>query len=392
MDRPVRIIELRSVRGTGGGPEKTILSGAALSDPARYTVTVCYIRDRRDTVFAIDKQAANLGVDYVEIHERHSFDFSIWSALRQLVRSRRTQIVHSHDYKTNFYAWLLSRVEPVVPLATLHGYTGDSKRERIYYAADKRVVRRFPLLIVVSDDLGRELVRTGSRPDRIVRVLNGIDDRVFCRNEAIRDDVRTSLGLSSTNVVIGAVGRLEHQKRFDLLMQAFHVLRGRPGGHALRLVIVGDGSLRRRLEDERARLGLDDVCLQLGHRTDIALLHHAFDVFVQSSDYEGTPNAVLEAMALETPVVATDVGGTRELVTDGVHGLIVPPRQPAAIVAAVERVLADPASTRSRVASARHRVETELSFRARMSAVEKIYDRLTQPSGKTAVTGAWRRV
>src|SRR6188472_4414588 len=101
MSNPIRVLELRSVRGTGGGPEKTILLGAARSDRSRYAVTVCYIRDLRDDVFHIDGRATELGVDYVEVRERHSFDWRIWPELRRLVRERRIDIVHSHDYKTN---------------------------------------------------------------------------------------------------------------------------------------------------------------------------------------------------------------------------------------------------------------------------------------------------
>ena len=78
MNRPINVLELRSVRGTGGGPEKTILKGAARTDPSRFRVVVCYIRDRRDKVFAIDAKAAELGVHYVDVWERHSFDPSIW--------------------------------------------------------------------------------------------------------------------------------------------------------------------------------------------------------------------------------------------------------------------------------------------------------------------------
>src|SRR5947207_917056 len=101
MSRPVRVLELRSVRGTGGGPEKTILMGAARADRARFAVTVCYIRDARDGVFSIDGRAAPLGVDYVEVHERHSLDPRIWPELRRLVRERRIDIVHAHEYKTD---------------------------------------------------------------------------------------------------------------------------------------------------------------------------------------------------------------------------------------------------------------------------------------------------
>src|SRR4051812_8145576 len=119
--RPIRVLELRSVRGTGGGPEKTILRGAARMDPARFVVTVCYIRDARDTVFTLDQLARQLGVDYVEVPERHSFDPSVWPALRRLVRERGIHIVHSHEYKTDFLALLLARAEGVAPLATAHG-------------------------------------------------------------------------------------------------------------------------------------------------------------------------------------------------------------------------------------------------------------------------------
>ena len=98
---PIRILELRSVRGTGGGPEKTILLGAARSDPARFAVTVCYIRDARDEVFSIDKRAAAMGVDYEEVVERHSFDPSVLGAIGSLIRRRRIDIVHAHDYKTD---------------------------------------------------------------------------------------------------------------------------------------------------------------------------------------------------------------------------------------------------------------------------------------------------
>ena len=89
MSEPVRILELRSVRGTGGGPEKTMLFGTAQSDRSRFAVTLCYIRDSRDDIYFIHDLAARHQVDYVEVVERHSFDPSIWPALRRLVRERR---------------------------------------------------------------------------------------------------------------------------------------------------------------------------------------------------------------------------------------------------------------------------------------------------------------
>lgn len=371
--RPIRVLELRSVRGTGGGPEKTILLGAARSDPRRVRVTVCYIRDARDDCFHIDARARALGIDYVEIVERNSFDRSIWPAIRRLVSEHAIDIVHAHDYKTNVIALLLARRAGIVPLSTVHGWTGSSPRETyLYYPADKRLLARFPLLIAVSSEIRSELLRTGARPERVRTILNGIDPQIFQRDRGREPEVRAAMGIGRGDVTIGAVGRLEAQKRFDLLLEAAAaVRRDRP---ELRLLLAGDGSLRLPLDAAASRLGLGAACRFVGHIDDVATFHHALDVCVQSSDYEGTPNAVLEAMAMETPVVATAVGGTAEMLKDG--GLIVPPGDPQALAAAIERTIARRDETAQRVSVARFRVEQELSFEARMAAVETIYEEL----------------
>lgn len=372
MSEPIRVLELRSVRGTGGGPEKTILLGTARTDRSRFAITICYIRDARDTVFGIDDKASHLPVDYRELIERNSFDPGIWRQLKALVTEKRIDIVHAHEYKTDLLAWLLSQRGGPIALSTAHGWTGHSSRERrFYYPLDKYLLARFPKVIAVSSEIRQELVRYGARPERVVTVLNGIDHERFHRDPAKRPAIRQALGLSESDVVIGSVGRLEPQKRFDLLIETVAALRER--FPSVTLIIAGAGSLEQALHDCVKQHGLGDRCLMLGHRDDVVDLHHAFDLYVQSSDYEGTPNSVLEAMALGTPVVATDVGGTAELIRDGVDGLIVPPSNRAALIDAVSRFLLDPAAARAAATSARHRVETVLSFSNRMAAVERVY-------------------
>jgi glycosyltransferase involved in cell wall biosynthesis len=372
MTRAIRVLELRSVRGTGGGPEKTILLGSARTDARRFAVSVCYLRDKRDPIFSIDKKASDLPVDYIELTESHSFDVSIFAQLRQLVRERDIDIVHAHDYKTDVLAWLLSKAEGITPMSTAHGWTGHSWRERaLYYPLDKRVLARFPRVVAVSSDVRRELVRNGAHEQAVTTVLNGIDHTEFRRDRPRERAIRQELGFVEDDFVIGAVGRVEPQKRFDLLLEAVASLRAKYP--RVRVMIAGTGSRFGELRDQTSHLRLDDVCRLLGNRTDIADLHHAFDVFVQSSDYEGTPNAVLEAMALESPVIATSAGGTAEIVRNGIDGLIVPTGNSPAIVDAIASVLRDPDAARARAASARRRVETDLSFEARMNAVEAIY-------------------
>ena len=127
VSAPIRILELRSVRGTGGGPEKTILLGAAQADAGRIRKSPSATSATCATRCSASMRAPRaLGIDYVEIRERHSFDPSVWPALRRLVRERAIDIVHAHDYKTNLLAWLLHRWDGVRVLATAHGWTGHS--------------------------------------------------------------------------------------------------------------------------------------------------------------------------------------------------------------------------------------------------------------------------
>lgn len=374
--RLVRVLELRSVRGTGGGPEKTILQGAAKAGPG-VAVTVCYLRDARDPIFGVGRRASAAGLDYVEVRERHSLDPSIWRPLRELVRTRAIDVVHAHEYKTDLLAWLLSRSTGAAPLATAHGWTGHSRRERlVYYPADKRVLGRFPVVVAVSSEVKADLVAHGCRPERVRVLLNGIDHRAFRRDRARVAEARLRFGVADGQIAIGAVGRLEPQKRFDLLIAAFATVR--ETCPSAQLLIAGDGSLKQALQSQIDARHLGSCCRLLGQVDDVPLFHHAMDLFVQSSTYEGTPNAVLEAMALETPIVATDVGGTAELLAHGREGLIVPPGDIEALVSAMRNVLSDTTAAGSRVAAARRRVETDLSFECRLRALESIYRELAE--------------
>jgi glycosyltransferase involved in cell wall biosynthesis len=369
----IRVLELRSVAGTGGGPDKTILASAKLSNP-NVALTVCYLCNAGDTVFPIGEQARAMGIDYVEIRERSTIDRNAWRSLRALVRDRKIDIAHGHEYKTDLLAYLLGRAENVIPFATAHGWTGHSWKEKsVYYPADKRLLKRFPRLAAVSSEIKQALVKVGADARRIDVILNGIDPARFRRDPAKQAPARTHYGVDPSDVVIGAVGRLEPQKRFDLLIEAFASVAKESG--KLRLLIAGEGSLRQALQTQIDRMALGNICRLVG-QADVTTFHHALDVYVQSSDYEGTPNVVLEAMALETPFIATDVGGTGELFTDGVHGILIPPGNAAVLAQAMMRVLADPAAAADRVRAARKRVETDLSFERRMAKIDRIYEEL----------------
>src|SRR5262249_45818884 len=161
--------------------------------------------------------------------------------------------------KTDLLALLLARQDGVIPVATAHGWTGHTRRERwLYYPLDRRLLARFPRLIAVSSQIRDELVRGGAAPERITTILNGIDHVAFRRDLRRQRGARERLGVGVGEVAIGAVGRLAPQKRFDVLLQAFARLRQRRP--EVRLFVAGDGELRHALEALAELLRLDDAC------------------------------------------------------------------------------------------------------------------------------------
>ena len=371
---PIRVLELRSVRGTGGGPEKTILLGAARSNPENYKITVCYIRDQRDKVFGPSSKASGLPIEYIEVIEKNSFDFGVIPKLRKIIRDRKIDIIHAHDYKTDFLAALLAITDRVIPLSTAHGWAGHSKKEQFYYWADKIVLNRFPKIIAVSGEIRKEFLRKGIDDNKIEVILNGIDPDAFKRDRNRGIDARETLRLPLEKTIIGSIGRLSTEKNYDFLLDVFAELY--ENNDNLFLIIAGDGDLKTHLESRIRQLKMEGSCRLLGHQDDVSLVYHVLDIFVQSSDNEGTSNSLLEAMALETPIIATDVGGTSELIRDNIDGIIIPRRDKNALRNAINKIMEDREISTTLTNSARKRVETELSFANRMAKLERIYDEL----------------
>jgi glycosyltransferase involved in cell wall biosynthesis len=183
------------------------------------------------------------------------------------------------------------------------------------------VHRMIDVVVANADVTAREAVAQGVPPERIRVIRGGVAEPPTYTPEE-RQARRQRLGASDDDLLIGSVGNLRPMKRQDLLIDAFaHLLPRHPD---LRLVLVGDGELRPRIEAQIKALGLESRVLLYGRATDLSALYDAFDLFVQSSNSEGLPNVLLEASASRLAIVATAAGGTGELVIDGDTGLLVP--------------------------------------------------------------------
>jgi L-malate glycosyltransferase len=204
-------------------------------------------------------------------------------------------------------------------------------------------------------------------------VLQGIEVEHVRAQRAERAAVRAELGLDPDTLVVGTVANLRAQKAYpDLLAAALDVVERLPD---VRFGAVGQGPLEAEIRALHARLGLADRLLLLGHRPDAVRVMAACDVFVLASLYEGLGVAVMEALALGLPVVATAVGGVPEVVDNGREGLLVPPRQPHALADALLSLLTDD-ERRGRMADAAARRGAALSIDTAVRRTEAVYHEL----------------
>jgi len=188
-----------------------------------------------------------------------------------------------------------------------------------------------------------------------------------------RDGVRAELGIPEDAPVVGSVANFKAAKDHATLLRA--AAQVRQAIPSVRFVLVGQGPLEAETRRLAGQLGLDQTVVFAGFRTDATRLMAGFDAFALSSTYEGLPIALIEAMAVGCPAVVTRVGGTPEVVADGVHGFLVPPRDPAALAAGLTRLLGDRALRDSLGEAAAARAQ-DFYIRTAVRRMEQVYARL----------------
>jgi glycosyltransferase involved in cell wall biosynthesis len=304
--------------------------------------------------------------------------------LRQILRRSRVQIVHSFGFYAGLYgrlaaAWAGTPIRIHSERATRAWLR--ALRNPLYFALDRRLSRSTDLIIANAQAVKAFAVDTKRIPAENVRVVyNGIDDEWFRPVSPVQAaEVKQRYGWCCTEQLVGIVARLDPMKDHRTLLKAAQiVLAAHP---AARFVIVGDGMLRAELQAFACALGIQDRVAFMGTIAgeDLQQLVAALDVVVLSSrEGEGCSNAILEAMALCKPVVATDVGGNAELVVDQQTGILVPPEEPALLGRAIDSLLGDDMLRQTMGRLARSRAESEFSVDKMTEATVALYSQLLQ--------------
>jgi len=368
----MRIVYVLTSLGMGGA-EKQVLAVAERMVKRGHVVALLVLRTRFAEEWPTAVTTTYLGMRKAPL-----------SVLTSLVHGRRfllgfqPHLVHSHSFHANIFArWLgLLKPRPVV-ISTIHNvYEGGWLRMLAYRLTDGLSRRT----VAVSAAAARRFVslRAVAEPKCLV-IPNGIDPAEFTRDPERRARTRAAMGIQDHSFVWLAAGRVTPAKDYPNLFHAF--ARARQRRQDTQLWIAGEGSSAElaRLRKLSAQLSLDDAVRWLGLRRDMPAQLDAADAFVLASAWEGMPLAVGEAMAMERPVVATDVGGVRELV--GAAGLMVPARDFAALAGAMTSTMGQSGEEREEIGrSARERILRHFSVDAAADAWERLYRELLDGS------------
>jgi glycosyltransferase involved in cell wall biosynthesis len=354
------------------GPAKGILDFCEAAGSRLEPLIVLFQRGGQEPT-ELREECARRGLPVEVLRERWRFDPAALSRALQLARSFGAELVETNGYKADLAGLLLQRWCGIPWVAVSHGVTDEGLKVRMYWFADRALIRRADRIVAVSEARCRILRAEGCLPSRLITIHNA----VAMPDPHAEDSraIRKALGLDAAAPVAAVVGRLSPEKGQEYFLEAMtDVAKAIPGVAAL---IVGEGQEEERLRARTDELGLGGVVKFVGYRRDMDAVYPAVDVLVLPSLSEGLPMVALEAMARGIPVVATRVGGVPEAVEDGHSGLLVPSADPRALARAVVTLLLDPVRRRAMGEAGRERVARCFSIGARAEQVLSLYEDVT---------------
>ena len=320
-------------------------------------------------------------VELIALNKRPGNDLGMYWRLFKVFRRLRPDILHTRNLaalEAQLPAWLAGVKHRI---HGLHGWDVSAanavsgKHLKLYQLMDFLVQRYIPL----SDELERFLFEQVSiKRVKSTKICNGVDTQRFVPGSISRRQILPEGFLPETGMLVGTVGRLESVKNQLLLVEGFiEVLERDPRlKQTVRLMLVGDGSMREAIELRIHDAGIADYVWMTGSRNDVAELMAALDVFILPSKAEGISNTILEAMATALPVVATDVGGNAQLVVDNETGFIIPSEAVSELADRLQQYVGDENLLKQQARAGRLRAEELFSLEHMVSQYQAVYEQL----------------
>lgn len=363
------------------GAENLLVDIVRRLDKKRFRVVVGYIYGQG----TLAAEIRGTGVKVIDLSRNEKIDPFLMIRLFLLIRKERIRIVHTHLVHASIVGRIAAKLAGVGRIITTRHYAYYHKQKGLVNWIERKTAVFNNEFIAISNAVKEHMIKTEKYgPERIAVLYNAVDLDLL-------DSSDGEITERDSGFLIGSVGRLHPSKGYDTLLKSMpQVIKRFPQA---KLMIIGDGTQRDHLQRICADLGISEHVVFLGTKTHAQVIDFLkkLDLFVLASNWEGFGLVLVEAMALGKPVVATNVGGIREIVQDGQTGYLVPPGQPDALASRMIRLLEDQPLSREMAKMARKRVEANFSMKRMIYGLDQLYRKLVTPPARLSEReqGCW---
>jgi glycosyltransferase involved in cell wall biosynthesis len=366
---------------TFGGAEQVSLNLLRTLDRKRFDIRPILLTRPWDPETYFAEQLRQIGLPYVTIPValKKGGDplrvHRVFRRLYKLFKCGNFQLVHTQGYFADICGLPAARLLSIPSLTTCHGFIANDRNLRFYNFLDKMVLRLSCKVIVVSHSIGEMLIHSGLRTEQIVLLSNAVETD-FKPQEVIcwRRDTRESLQITKDELVVGYLGRLSEEKGLRYLIEAIALLQKE--NQEIRLLLVGKGPQQEELVRLSKTMKIEKKVIFAGFQTDTAKWLAAMDIFALPSLTEGSPMALLEAMAIGLPVVASAVGGVPIIIKNKENGILVLPMDTPALLDALRHLLENTVIIDSLGKAAKHTIESKYSLNTWSRSIGNIYQQV----------------
>ena len=354
------------------GAERLVLDMLPELKRLGYKVSLACLRSESAARSIIQEELEKEGIPVFFIHFPGKFSFLGIREILGVMRTIGASALHVHGYKSTIVGGIIGLSKRLPTIATYHSIAPKyNVKLSFYLCLESLVLRKISLVVGVSSDICQELRTRGVSSNRLFKVLNGIAGPVSnTRNRSF------SMYRQKSAFHVFAVGRLIKIKNFEMIIDVFARLKS--DYQNIHLSIAGDGPLLGSLKARVHSLGLNRSVQFLGYVRNIQSVYESADCFVLASKSEGVPISILEAMASSSPIIATEVGGIREVICHGKTGLLVPPNNPIAFYDSLKALLDDNEMRISLGEAARRSFEERFTSKKMAKSYSTLYDRIDE--------------
>ncbi len=367
----INVLDLRDSPWVDG-PGRTVLECAEDISKKRIRIIIGAFDSGYADGTPYEREARRRGLDVIRIRERNALDIRVVKQIACIIKENQVDILHTHDFRSNLIGTVVGRLfrRPVV--TTVHGWISNDAKSKFKTIIDKWMSCRMDHVIAVSKAT-MELLGKGAEENRFTIIPNALRPEQYNPKKPF-GKFRESLCIKPDETVIANIGRLSSEKGQELFIKVAKQISSRKKG--VRFLLVGKGPDQERLVALVKSYGLEKVVIFTGFRNDMASIYNDVDLVVQSSWTEGMPNVILESLLMEVPVIATDVGGTREVICDGDTGVLIRPGDVIELKKNIEQFMDNRNYMMEMAKRGRKDVKARFNHSDRVKKLESVYQKV----------------